>query len=1354
MKRCILIVMLVFFGFLNAGITIASNARLNVGNANLGIYGNLKNSSSNVTAASTSRLVFTGSANDTITNLYSFPNMTLNKPSGSLRLNNSTNNFLLTGNINFTSGNVITGTNIFEVGSSATVTGESASGYIVGTVKAARVVGTGSNTFGGIGYSMSAGTGNLGTATVYRYSGSGSQVTIFGSQGIWRKWTLETSNAFSGTRSVTSYWPSNEDNGNVLANLKVWKYDPSKGTDETDDDIVPGDRILKRIDLKSSSMKTAGNLEREIVEIDDEYYPGDEYQPSEGTDSKTVGWVQVTGATFNTGSSPRSATYTIDAATTYTINDVSSMFAGGTGTESNPFQVANLDQLNNVRNYLSACFIQTANIDASATTGWNSGAGWVPITSFTGKYNGDGYTVSGLFVNRPTTDYNGLFGSISAGSSIRDLGLINANITGNDYVGAFVGSSSGSVERCYAKGTVGITGIRSGGFMGYSTTGSVVRNCYADVETTRLSGTDLNIGAFCGRLYRGEISNCYSTGAVHYDGTDDPTNKGFLGSIDAIYTMFGNFWNTETSGQLTSAGTATGITSEMMRTLGTFTAAGWDFMGESANGTDDIWGINLQQNNGFPFLSWQGYSHDPYGGFAGGIGTESNPFQIATLDQLNSVRNYMSSNFIQIASIDASPTTGWNSGAGWAPIGNATTKFTGKYNGQGYSISGLFINRTSSYNGLFGYTQGSTISNVCLFNVSITSTTSYNGALVGFNHSSSLVSCSATGTVSGTTYIGGLVGNNTDSSNILGCYSNCTISGTAYNGGLVGRNYNLSNINNSYTDGSVTGSLYYIGGFAGYNHTSCQIRNCYSNTDVFRASGGTYTSYIAGFIGTNSVGAVVNCYSTGRVIYIDSTNPTNRGFAGYTTTGEGYEMSGNFWNIETSGQATTYGTGNATGLTKDQMRTLSTFTNATWDFQDESANGTEDIWGINALQNSGYPFLSWQGITHNPSPFAGGIGTSDEPFLVSNLTQLDAVRNFLSYNFRQTADIDASPTNSWDGGAGWTPLGNNSVRFTGNYDGNGKIISDLYSYRPATDYIALFGSTGTGSSIRNVGVKNAVLTGEDYVGGIVGYMYGGMIERCYSTGQINGLTMLGGFAGYIYMSGTVENCYSGSIVTAVSGSTAYIGGFSGRNFNGTVKKCYSTGSVHYAATTDPTTKGFIGSLGTSQIMSDNFWDMQSSGQSTSPEGATGKTTAEMRSIATYTSLASAGLTNPWDFMGNYNDDAGYDDYWSMHNSLNSGYPYLSWEYRIPVEAPTNLALSVSGSDVIITWNAVTGAAGYLVYSSADPYGVFSLDETGAFNGTQWTAPMNGTKMFYYVIATNETKAITVKTINFGRNASR
>jgi hypothetical protein len=1028
MKKALTLGIVLMLGILFSGITIGSGARVNFGNATIGVYGNLKNSSSNLTTVSTSRLAFVGSANDTITNLYSFPNLTVSKPGGTLRLNNSTNNFQLTGNIAFTQGNVVTGTNTLELGSTATVTGESATGYVVGTVKAARAVGTGTSAgtgnFGGIGYSINNTGSDLGTVTVYRYSGSGNQVTIYGSPGILRKWTVETSNAFSGSRQVTASWLSNEDNGNVLANLKAWKYVAAKdGIDENDN--LESEKVRRFIEkkdkllAKSNDRETADNFTRGLELEEDEYgIIADE--------PKTLGWVEVDGAVFSTASSPRTATFTMDAATTFTINDTSNIFADGAGTASNPYQIATLDQLNAVRNYLSAHFIQIADIDASATTGWNSGAGWLPIPNFAGKYNGDGHTVSNLFMNRPSgTTYVGLFGITNTGSEIKDIGLIGLDVTGGNYTGGFVGYSRGTVKNCYAKGSVkSSTGSWTGGFAGYTASGSDINNCYANVEVTRLSGgtETVNIGAFCGRLYSSPITNCYSTGGVHYEGTTDPTNKGFFGAIGSGAVMSGNFWNTETSAQATTGGTATGLTKDQMRTLLIFTNATWDFQGESANGTEDTWGINAVLNSGYPFLSWEGITHSP-SPFAGGIGTSDEPFLVSNLTQLDAVRNFKSYYFLQTADIDASATTGWDSNAGWIPVSTASPYFTGNYNGGFHKITGLFINRSANLQSLFGYSSGAVISNLSL------------------------------------------------------------------------------------ADANITGAQY-VAGISSYT-VSTTVSNC---------------------------------------------------------------------------------------------------------------------------------------------SFSGSIVT---------------------------------------------------------------------------------GASG-------------------YAGGITAYaITGTLISECSSYGSVRAATYGGGISGRVGTNSQIRNCYASGSVSRISGYTSTVfGGICGYNNDAKILKSYSVAPVIYENATNPTNRGIVGAVTgtTTYEMADNFFDSQVTGQTTTAGIGTAKTTAEMRNVATYTSLSTAGLTNPWDFVGNPYDDMADTNMWSIHTSINSGYPYLSYEYRLPVEAPTNLALLISGTDVIITWDPVTDATSYAVYSGTDPYGVMTLDETGSFNGTEWTGAFTGSKMFYYVTALNSTKILPQKTI--------
>lgn len=109
--------------------------------------------------------------------------------------------------------------------------------------------------------------------------------------------------------------------------------------------------------------------------------------------------------------------------------------------------------------------------------------------------------------------------------------------------------------------------------------------------------------------------------------------------------------------------------------------------------------------------------------FAGGNGTAENPYQVATPEQLNEVRNYLSAYFIQICDIDMTDATSengifWNDGAGWLPIGTEQTPFTGRFNGQNYKIKGLNIYKLNNgCAGLFGYLgENSLIQNVQLVN--------------------------------------------------------------------------------------------------------------------------------------------------------------------------------------------------------------------------------------------------------------------------------------------------------------------------------------------------------------------------------------------------------------------------------------------------------------------------------------------------------------------------------------------------------------------------------------------------------------------------------------------------------------
>ncbi|MCD4650164.1 MAG: T9SS type A sorting domain-containing protein, partial [Candidatus Cloacimonetes bacterium] len=182
------------------------------------------------------------------------------------------------------------------------------------------------------------------------------------------------------------------------------------------------------------------------------------------------------------------------------------------------------------------------------------------------------------------------------------------------------------------------------------------------------------------------------------------------------------------------------------------------------------------------------------------------------------------------------------------------------------------------------------------------------------------------------------------------CYSTGIVSGEDFAGGLVGTLCN-SVISNCYSTGSVVVSDSYAGGFVGKSLTNSTISNCYSTGSV------EGVDFIAGFAGACITNTTINkCYSTGNVFGFSLVG----GFVGGCSNSS---LSDCFWDTETSNQATSAG---GTGRTTLEMHIQSTFTDAGWDFMDETVNGIEDYWGINSNDNNAYPFLEWQGYVHDP----------------------------------------------------------------------------------------------------------------------------------------------------------------------------------------------------------------------------------------------------------------------------------------------------------------------------------------------------------------------------------------------------
>ncbi|MDP8233002.1 MAG: GLUG motif-containing protein [Candidatus Zophobacter franzmannii] len=224
----------------------------------------------------------------------------------------------------------------------------------------------------------------------------------------------------------------------------------------------------------------------------------------------------------------------------------------------------------------------------------------------TGSVTGSGDYVGGLVgLNE---NESSISNSYSIGSVIGDSdvgGLLGSNnesyisncystdsVTGNYHVGGLVGKNdNSSIYNSYSTGSVaGDSSV--GGLVGHNYE-SFINNSYSNGSATG----DSDVGGLVGANSSSPITNSYSTGSV----IGNDYVGGLVGYCEVTTTATACFWDMDTSGMSTSAGGAGKTTAEMLD-ITTYTAAGWDFMDETINGTEDIWDIDLDWNDGYPFL--------------------------------------------------------------------------------------------------------------------------------------------------------------------------------------------------------------------------------------------------------------------------------------------------------------------------------------------------------------------------------------------------------------------------------------------------------------------------------------------------------------------------------------------------------------------------------------------------------------------------------------------------------------------------------------------------------------------------------------------------------------------------------
>ena len=771
---------------------------------------------------------------------------------------------------------------------------------------------------------------------------------------------------------------------------------------------------------------------------------------------------------------------------------------------------------------------------------WNGGAGWVPIgnssSPFNATFDGAGFSISNLYINRDDTSNIGLFGVADAGSTIRQVSLTSVkvlgrsqvgglvgynrngaevlssystgNVEGHDDVGGLVGRNqhNGNIVASFSDGSVaafnehagGLVGANYndatisasysnasvngnthvGGLLGRNYTNATISASYAtgDVDgssavgglvgendsatvaasyaTGRTSGTGGLVGGLVGYNRGGAISASYATGSVH--GAGDRVG-GLVGLTQSDGTTTASYWDVQTSGQTDSDGGEPKTTQQLQSpTQNTGIYSGWDA---------DIW--HFPPATQYPRLKYGGLDvtlqlhtappkptllppPTPMASATDGEYDVDNDglIDVRNLAQLDAMRYDLDGDGLLITDTTAydaafpRPASGsmgcpndactgyeladnlsfdtngngeigtgdqfWNGGAGWVPIGNSSSPFNATFDGAGFSISNLYINRDDTSNiGLFGVADaGSTIRQVSLTSVKVLGRSQV-GGLVGYNRNGAeVLSSYSTGNVEGHDDVGGLVGRNQHNGNIVASFSDGSVAAFNENaGGLVGANYNDATISASYANASVNGNTH-VGGLLGRNYTNATISASYATGDVDGLSA------VGGLVGENDSATVAASYATGRT---SGTGGLVGGLVGYNTNGGAITASyavgsvrgtgdrvgglvgltqsdgtttASYWDVQTSGQTDSDG---GEPKTTSQLQSPTGYAGiyADWnvdldniDLDDDLATGGDDPWDFRTSRE--YPAIKYDGSSDTTT---ASTGTGTQPGAIGTGTE-------------------------------------------------------------------------------------------------------------------------------------------------------------------------------------------------------------------------------------------------------------------------------------------------------------------------------------------------------------------------------
>ncbi|MBR2153667.1 MAG: leucine-rich repeat protein [Bacteroidaceae bacterium] len=625
-----------------------------------------------------------------------------------------------------------------------------------------------------------------------------------------------------------------------------------------------------------------------------------------------------------------------------------------------------------------------------------------------------------------------------------------------------------------------------------------------------------------------------------------------------------------------------------------------------------------------------------------GSGTQNDPYKIFYAEQLNQVRNCLNQSEVYFKLMSDINLTQWiaanNPGQGWEPIGVESAPFKGIFDGNGKTISGFTINRSSSCVGLFGYISDATISNLTI--QGDVQGASYTGAFVG-RGSGTLTDLTHEGKTNGTGYIGGIAGA------FVGEMSNVSVTGdvtatSSYAGGIAGNIMSSSEaISTATYSGNVTGTNF-VGGIAGF------IRGNLTNGTVNGNVKGTGSDgFVGGIAGSAEDGTVSYCRSTTTV-----TGVTLVGGIVGGASGVGIDKCYSYSDVT--------GSGDYVGGIAGRAFVKKNSDNISESFSFGNINGNNYVGGIAGQYRSGQ---TDDRTLHTYKTYGSrSDGSQDDTYdetISSRSTIVTAISKCSSIGLIQATGSNVGGVAGSVQGGYSLSVSDRDYFYPTHYDSNHNYSSGCYYYKDGTKvtstnnvYYYKYTVSEVSPSLTDCYCSGSV-SGNQNVGGVIGSMTGGTLANNYSNATISGSEKVGGIAGYIQ-----------GFTIKTNGLSNVLDVHSNMAINSSVSATNSLGAI-YGAKGDNVSVAVNGSTtdnrklnGTRLILSGVTQTVQDNDQN----GAT--------SGAAYFKLKANYVSHGWDF----NSD------WTILET--ESYPYKTWQTAPPVVTsnPVSQDTSISGKN--------------------------------------------------------------------------